>query len=435
MVSTYGHAVGVLVENAYLSPLPGAATLNPHAGPDKVTPIPFALEIQTLFQTAARRMSSPIDPADPAPDIDLPLPEDPTANTYTKHQAVQVLSVTKKGSPLRGKMMRKMIHLGYAPTTTRLLRDLMHISAQGKPIPTGTWVEPPVLPADPKPLPSICLGIQSRTLDKKAQFHGEYCREKGWFVHYDQQWHSKGCTNDSVDKKGRCLKCRNVYSNINSSRHPTLFATPTSPSLLPKISDISNMVSSRVDCIDEKDVGGDDVLLEAAALLRLNECSRVDVGKSSVFILCDKCPAHRVCRKSSQIVTLCQSCQSKKWSHIAVMKRRAKNSELRVDPGSSVPFSALDKKEVSRRVGKMKTRRRSKAATLKRFKEKLLSQHREMEVSEQFNKHLNEALDYAVNNRDALEATLESSILQILQEEAGKDGTLDECTLILWVCR
>ena len=52
-----------------------------------------------------------------------------------------------------------------------------------------------------------------------------------------------------------------------------------------------------------------------------------------------------------------------------------------------------------------------------------------MEVSEQFNNHLNQVLDYAVNNRDALRATLEFSILQILKEEAGKDRILYVCTL------
>ena len=60
---------------------------------------------------------------------------------------------------------------------------------------------------------------------------------------------------------------------------------------------------------------------------------------------------------------------------------------------------------------------------------KVISQRREMEASEQFNNHLNQALDYAMNNRDALGAILESSILQILKGEAGKDRILDECTL------
>ena len=60
---------------------------------------------------------------------------------------------------------------------------------------------------------------------------------------------------------------------------------------------------------------------------------------------------------------------------------------------------------------------------------KVISQRREIEVSEQFNNHLNQALYYTVNNCDSLRTILESSILQILKEEAGKDRILYVCML------
>ena len=217
MVSTYGHAVCVLQQSVYLNPLPGAAPLNPPAGADNTIPVPFTLLVQSFFQTAARLMSTPNDPA---PDTDLPIPKDPLANTYTKHQVIQMLSKTKKGS---------------TPTTTSSLRDLMLVNAWGKPIPTRMWVSKLTgsLTA-PTPLPSTCLGIHSTILDKQARFHGEYCCEKGWVVHHNQHRHSKGCTNENVDKNARCVKCRNTYENMNFARYPTLFQPPASPSLLQK---------------------------------------------------------------------------------------------------------------------------------------------------------------------------------------------------------
>ena len=124
---------------------------------------------------------------------------------------------------------------GSTPTTTSSLHDLMLVNAWGKPIPTRMWVSKLTgsLTA-PTPLPSTCLGIHSTILDKQARFHGEYCCEKGWVVHHNQHRHSKGCTNENVDKNARCVKCRNTYENMNFARYPTLFQPPASPSLLQK---------------------------------------------------------------------------------------------------------------------------------------------------------------------------------------------------------
>ena len=63
---------------------------------------------------------------DPDPEIVLPAPKNLVRLEYTKLEAVSILAGTKKKSPTRGKMMRKMIRLGYTPVANvRSLQRLL----------------------------------------------------------------------------------------------------------------------------------------------------------------------------------------------------------------------------------------------------------------------------------------------------------------------
>ena len=74
----------------------------------------------------------------------LPAPADSLSAQCTKPEAVAILSQqTMRGSPLRGKMMRKMIRLAYTPTTERNLQRLLKSHASGEIIPNNAWEEPP----------------------------------------------------------------------------------------------------------------------------------------------------------------------------------------------------------------------------------------------------------------------------------------------------
>ena len=88
----------------------------------------------------------------------LPAPTDSVSAEYTKPEAVAILSQqTTKGSPLRGKMMRKMIRLAYTPTTERTLSRLMKSHADGEIIPTDAWGGNCKEKVTPRPLPTQCV--------------------------------------------------------------------------------------------------------------------------------------------------------------------------------------------------------------------------------------------------------------------------------------
>jgi len=91
------------------------------------------------------------------------------------------------------------------------------------------------------------------------------------------------------------------------------------------VPDIVSMISKRLDCIVESDYDIDPTLAQAAGLLRLNDCHHVDVGNSKKIVVCEKFPAHRVCRKQSNVVALCQPCRDKQNSGTWVKKRQVKN--------------------------------------------------------------------------------------------------------------
>ena len=69
---------------------------------------------------------------DPDPEIVLPAPKNLVRLEYTKLEAVSILAGTKKKSPTRGKMMRKMIRLGYTPVANvRSLQRLLQCHEGG----------------------------------------------------------------------------------------------------------------------------------------------------------------------------------------------------------------------------------------------------------------------------------------------------------------
>ena len=143
--------------------------------------------------------------------IELPIPADTTTLQYTKLEAALILSGTKKGSNTRGNMMTKMICLGYVPTTKRSLQRLLQRMAKGEVIGDDeSWG------GDAGNTPQRqCLGIKSSTFDKFAMDNIMYCFDAGWFIDPTQQWCSMGCSNENVDKCGRCKSATvNIATSI-----------------------------------------------------------------------------------------------------------------------------------------------------------------------------------------------------------------------------
>ena len=208
--------------------------------------------------------------------------------------------------------MQKMIRLRYTPTTIRSLQRLLQIHEEGNIIPDDEWEGNSTEDMKaPRPLLTTCNGIQSQTLDKHAPFHLEYCHGLGWFMDLNGNWHTKDCRVENVDAHARCTKCRSAHKHMTHKRHPKLFEAAPMPSLLPNVPDIVSLISKRLECIGESEYDIDPEIAQAAGLLRLNDCDYVDVGNSKLFVACEKCPAHRVCRKQSNVVALCQPCRDK----------------------------------------------------------------------------------------------------------------------------
>ena len=118
----------------------------------------------------------------------------------------------------------------------------------------------------------------------------------------------------------------------------------------------------------------------------------------------------------------------KKWTK-QKSDRREKNRDARVAPQSKVPWESLLTPEVSARAGNLKAERRTKAALIERSREVILTRSREMEAFEEVMKHLNEALEYALENKAALGATMEAGLLELLKEESGKSGLVGDDVL------
>jgi len=77
-------------------------------------------------------------------------------------------------------------------------------------------------------------------------------------------------------------------------------------------------------------------------------------------------------------------------------------------------LTSLEKDELKIRGEALKSQRRSKAVTIKRLKERVESQRMENKMTKELINHLNEYLEYAQSNKDALGATIESGLLEFL---------------------
>ena len=75
------------------------------------------------------------------PIILIPVPANSNSNSmdYTKPEAILILSHNKKGLPIRGKLMCKMIGLRYTPTTVKIIQQILQLNFNGEIIPDDPW--------------------------------------------------------------------------------------------------------------------------------------------------------------------------------------------------------------------------------------------------------------------------------------------------------
>ncbi|KAL7554136.1 hypothetical protein ACHAWF_017538, partial [Thalassiosira exigua] len=348
---------------------------------------------------------------------------------YTKLETALIFSQTKRGTSARSNMMNSMIRLGYTPTTKRKLQDLMKDISDGKVISNQFWPQ-----AVSKASPTECISIRSATLDRIGMDNIKYCDDSGWYRDAKSNWRSKECNPEDVSRDGRCVKCNVAYRNINSARHPHLFQETTKPkninSLLPSESAIATAISARLKDINDSMILDDRILAEAAGLMSMKECFAVELATSKVFLVCKECTAHRVCRKRSDNSVFCPTCQLR-INHVKQRdKRREENHANRVSPTSTVPWTSLTDSEIKIRAAKANIQRRSRATAIKRMKQKIANHKVEMALSEELLDHMDESLNYARNNKDKLRDSIESSLLELMRDEAKKMGDSDDEDLI-----
>ncbi|KAL7547467.1 hypothetical protein ACHAWF_010769 [Thalassiosira exigua] len=356
----------------------------------------------------------------------LPSPASKHKMEYTKLEAARLLSRTKKSTFDRSSMMESMIRQGYTPTTKRNLQALMKDHAAGNTITDDFW------PSKPTKCTSIC----SPALDRVGLENFQYCDKAGWFRDAQGDWRSKECNSKDISRPGsRCTKCFSACKSIVRSRHPVLFgSTNKEPnnetSILPTDSAIALTITSRIKCITENEIEKDRTLKEAAGLMTMKDCFQLNLGTSKVFMVCKECHAHRICRKRSDNSHFCSKCQLRinyvKWKD----KRRGQNKSLRVSPKSKVPWTSNTYEEIKVRAANAKVQRKSMKATIKRLKQKIDEQEVEKALTEELLNHMNEALEYAKNNKEKLHQSLESNLKELLKEQAKDMGTNPEQLLL-----
>ena len=121
-------------------------------------------------------------------------------------------------------------------------------------------------------------------LENNGKDNLEYCFGFGWYTNGpSKSWHTGGCSNEDVDKSGRCKRCLSVYKNMKKARHPVLFGVNTTPTpthtsstLSPTHTEVNMihddqmigaLVAEHLAIIQEEDITMDAKLLEAALLL------------------------------------------------------------------------------------------------------------------------------------------------------------------------
>ena len=296
----------------------------------------------TLSAKSKPTLVSPLKQLSYADGAPLPPPAD---KMYTIAEAAEVLLSTMKGSHVRGRMMRDMIKKRYVPTNTtaEYLRGIMRKKEDPDPL----------LPVDLKDLswPSrsnngCCHGIQSSKISDIASHAGgfEYITKRGWYMDASGEWHARGCTNEDVDKYGRCKKCHSVYKNMN--RHTGVFKDDTSNVI--SNTELGKKVSRRLKGINESDISSDKALKQLAKFH-----NHVDLGKSRMFMICHHCNGHRVCQQRKNNSSLCPDCSTKESVKAIQQKKRIENHDQRTCPQSHTAFIHLTDKESTVRVKKM----------------------------------------------------------------------------------
>ena len=125
-----------------------------------------------------------------------------------------------------------------------------------------------------------------------------------------------------------------------------------------------------------------------------------------------------------------QECKDKSGQYKRRQKRREDNFLKRTSAQSRTPLTALTKPELKVRGGNMKTERRIKAATIKRLEDRITSYKIEETANEELLNHMNDALMYAQNNQSSLYETIETTLMELLKEEAQRDGTNPDDVLV-----
>jgi hypothetical protein len=107
------------------------------------------------------------------------------------------------------------------------------------------------------------------------------------------------------------------------------------------------------------------------------------------------------------------------WLH----DRRVKHHDERTSPRSTTPLTSLTPPELKLRGERLRIQRRSTAATIQRLKDRVKSQKKDMDMSKELTNHLYESLEYAQNNPRLMKESIESSLLELLKDEAERDGS------------
>ena len=147
-------------------------------------------------------------------------------------------------------------------------------------------------------------------------------------------------------------------------------------------------------------------------------------------MVCAECSSHRICGKRSNNSSLYKPCKDKSSVKKLHEKKALENAVQRISPSSKTVWSRHQKSEIKVKSKNLNIQRRSKAQTIKRLKDKISLYKMEVAMDEELLTHMNEALNYAQANPSVIRNDIESTLLDILKEEAARDGTNPEEVLL-----
>ena len=142
----------------------------------------------------------------------------------------------------------------------------------------------------------------------------------------------------------RCLKCKNVYSNINATRTPFLYPNEETKEeelvtvkdmLLPKMSTIRECILKRVESLEPNQLPMDPGLILVSKVMKAMGVSEIkfDQGilekKRNLFALCEDCGIHSFKKETNNKSFACYGCQRKRESQKRLRDRAEKNKEDR----------------------------------------------------------------------------------------------------------